>query len=74
MIVGGLLALLLIGAAFMLPIPIFYVFEPGPVLDVERLVRVREGQTYSSEGGSLPHNGGRGCERHVRRPRTRRRR
>ena len=51
LIVGGLLALLLIGAAFLLPIPIFYVFEPGPVLDVERLVRVRDGQTYSSEGG-----------------------
>nr|MBA2601240.1 PDZ domain-containing protein [Actinomycetota bacterium] len=51
LIVGALVAALVIGAAFVLPIPLFYVFEPGPVLDVERLVRVRDGRTYSSEGG-----------------------
>jgi Lon-like protease len=43
--------LLVAAAAFVVPIPLFYVFEPGPVVDVERLVRVQNGKrTYSSEG------------------------
>ena len=50
-IIGSLVAMLVVAAAFLLPIPLFFVFEPGPVLDVERLVRVEDGQTYSSEGG-----------------------
>lgn len=43
--------LVVAAAALVVPIPLFYVFEPGPVVDVERLVHVESGErTYSSEG------------------------
>lgn len=37
-------------AAFNLPLPMFYAYEPGPVRDVEKLVTVSGERTYSSEG------------------------
>ena len=33
-----------------MPIPIFYVYLPGPLRDVERLVKVRGAKTYPSRG------------------------
>src|SRR5688572_17751090 len=42
------LVVLLIVAIFV-PIPVVYLYLPGPVRDVEELVEVEEGQTYSSE-------------------------
>jgi Lon-like protease len=54
---GGLrsffLALIVVGlitAAFLLPLPMFFGFLPGPVRDVEELVEVRGTPSYSSEG------------------------
>lgn len=44
------LAAIITFAAFLVPIPIFYAYLPGPVRDVERLVEVGEARTYSSEG------------------------
>jgi len=44
---------MLVGAAFVAPIPVFYAYLPGPVRDVERLVEVRDTRTYSSEGRLL---------------------
>ena len=40
----------LIVGAFMVPIPVFYLYVPGPVRDVEELVHVQDAKTYSSEG------------------------
>jgi PDZ domain-containing protein len=49
--VVGLLLIIGLGiAALMVPIPIFYAYEPGPVRDVEQLVEVEGANTYSSEG------------------------
>lgn len=36
--------------AVLVPIPIFYAYLPGPVRDVEKLVKVTGVETYSSEG------------------------
>lgn len=44
-LVAGLAA-----AAIFVPIPIVYLYLPGPVRDVEELVEIEEGETYSSEG------------------------
>ncbi|HEX2296374.1 MAG TPA: PDZ domain-containing protein [Actinomycetota bacterium] len=40
----------IVAGAFLVPIPLFYLYVPGPVRDVEQLVRVDEAKTYSSEG------------------------
>lgn len=40
----------LVLAAFFVPIPILYAYLPGPVRDVEKLIEVEGGRTYSSEG------------------------
>jgi PDZ domain-containing protein len=45
-VIGAALVL----AAFFVPIPVFYGYLPGPVRDMEKLVRVSDAQTYSSEG------------------------
>jgi PDZ domain-containing protein len=45
-----LLLLVAVFAFFTVPIPIFYMFLPGPVRDVQELVRVSNAPTYSSEG------------------------
>jgi Lon-like protease len=50
------LALVCIGlvvAFFVVPIPIFYTYLPGPLRDVERLVTVSGARTYSSQGALL---------------------
>lgn len=47
------ISVLLVGltaAAIFVPIPIVYLYLPGPVRNVEDLVDISEGQTYSSEG------------------------
>lgn len=44
-LVAGLAA-----AAVFVPIPIVYVYLPGPVRDVQELVEIEEGETFSSEG------------------------
>src|SRR5687768_1188477 len=44
------IAAALIGGAFAVPIPVFFLYVPGPVRDVEKLVRVDDAKTYSSEG------------------------
>jgi Lon-like protease len=49
-VVGVALVIGLGIAAFVVPIPIFYAYEPGPVRDVEQLVEVVGENTYSSEG------------------------
>ncbi len=41
---------LLIIAAFTVPLPMFYAYRPGPVRDIEALVNVEDVPTYSSEG------------------------
>lgn len=46
-------AVVLIAVALYVPIPIFYEFLPGPVSDVQELVEVENGRTYSSEGKLL---------------------
>ena len=45
----GIAAALIVGA-FMVPIPVFFLYVPGPVRDVQELVRVSDAKTYSSEG------------------------
>jgi Lon-like protease len=49
----AIVALVMVGAAFTVPLPLFYIYLPGPVRDVERLVRVQEAPTYASEGSLL---------------------
>lgn len=51
--VGTILVVALGIAGFLVPIPIFYAYLPGPVRDVERLVDVGDERTYSSEGSLL---------------------
>jgi PDZ domain-containing protein len=49
-IVAAVIALALIVASNYIPLPFFYAYLPGPMRNVEDLVSVSEGQTYSSEG------------------------
>lgn len=44
------IAAALVAGAFMVPIPVFFLYVPGPVRDVEKLVGVEDAKTYSSEG------------------------
>lgn len=53
LVVATLLVVALTAAAFLVPLPIFYAYLPGPVRDVEKLVDVGTAQTYSSEGSLL---------------------
>jgi Lon-like protease len=48
-IIGGIF-LIIIAASNWIPIPIFWAYQPGPVRDVEDLVKIDETETYSSEG------------------------
>lgn len=52
-LVAAILIVVLGIAAFLVPIPVFYAYLPGPVRDVERLVDVGSKRTYSSEGSLL---------------------
>jgi Lon-like protease len=49
-IIATLIVLILIVASNYIPLPFFYAYLPGPIRNVEELVSVSEGQTYSSEG------------------------
>jgi Lon-like protease len=49
-VVGVAAGVTLLGLGTYVPIPIFYAYTPGPVRDIETLVRVSEARTYSSEG------------------------
>lgn len=53
LLVTAALVIALSAAAFLIPIPVFYAYLPGPVRDVERLVDVGDERTYSSEGSLL---------------------
>lgn len=46
----SILVAALAAAAIFVPIPVVYLYLPGPVRDVEELVEIAEGDTYSSEG------------------------
>lgn len=50
LLVAMAIAAALIAGAFMVPIPVFFLYVPGPVRDVEKLVEVDDAKTYSSEG------------------------
>lgn len=52
-LIGAILIVALVAAAFLVPLPMFYAYLPGPVRDVERLVEVGDERTYSSEGRLL---------------------
>lgn len=43
-------AAVLVVSAFTVPIPVFFLYVPGPVRDVQGLVTVEDAKTYSSEG------------------------
>jgi PDZ domain-containing protein len=49
-VVGGVLVVALGLASFLVSIPMYYVYLPGPTRDVESLVDVTGAKTYSSEG------------------------
>ena len=49
-LITSLLVAALAVAAVMVPIPIFYLYVPGPVRDAEDLIEIAEEKTYSSEG------------------------
>ena len=49
-IVTALMLGFLVWAAFNVPIPVVYAYEPGPARDVEKLVEVSGERTYSSDG------------------------
>lgn len=49
-IVLGFLSIVLLFAAFFVPIPVLYEYLPGPAPKVDRLVSVSGARTYSSEG------------------------
>lgn len=52
-IVIAVLVVGLAAAAVFVPIPVVFLYLPGPVRDVERLVMASEAKTYSSEGTLL---------------------
>lgn len=52
-IVVAVLVVGLAAAAIFVPIPVIFLYLPGPVRDVERLVQASEAKTYSSEGTLL---------------------
>jgi PDZ domain-containing protein len=50
LVIVAAIASALLVAVFVVPIPAFFLYVPGPVRDVERLVEVDGAKTYSSEG------------------------
>lgn len=50
LVIAMAIAAAVVVGAFMVPIPVFYLYVPGPVKDVEKLVTVEGAKTYSSEG------------------------
>lgn len=51
LVVAIVLIVAVIAVAFLVPIPIFFAYLPGPVQELEELVTVSGASTYSSEGG-----------------------
>ena len=49
-IIGAIVGVALLVAAVFVPIPVVYLYLPGPVRDAEELINVKEAKTYSSEG------------------------
>ena len=49
-VIASVILILLILAAFLFPLSMYYVYLPGPAKDVESLVDVSGAKTYSSEG------------------------
>jgi Lon-like protease len=49
-VIASVILILLVLAAFLLPLSMYYVYLPGPARDVESLVEVDGAKTYSSEG------------------------
>jgi Lon-like protease len=49
-VIASVILILLVLAAFLLPLSMYYVYLPGPAKDVESLVDVTGAKTYSSEG------------------------
>ncbi|MGH2694505.1 MAG: YlbL family protein [Actinomycetota bacterium] len=49
-IAAVVLVVLLVGASFFVPLPMFYAYRPGPVRDISLLIEVVGAKTYSSEG------------------------
>jgi PDZ domain-containing protein len=49
-VVVALVGVALLYAAFVVPIPIFFEYLPGPVRDVESLLHIEGAPTYASEG------------------------
>ena len=47
------LVVIIAAASNWIPVPIFYAYRPGPVKDVEDLVKIHDAQSYSSEGRLL---------------------
>ena len=53
LLILSVLGIVLVLAAFFVPLPIFYAYLPGPVRDVEKLVDVGAAESFSSEGSLL---------------------
>lgn len=49
-VIAGVVLIGLVLASFLVTIPMYYVYLPGPARDVESLVEVTGAKTYSSEG------------------------
>jgi PDZ domain-containing protein len=49
-VMAGLVVGAVLVAGLLVPIPIYFLYVPGPVRDVQRLVKVSHASTYSSEG------------------------
>ena len=52
-IVTALFGAILLFLSFVVPIPIFYAYIPGPAPEVDGLVKINDARTYSSEGTFL---------------------
>lgn len=52
-LLAGVVALVIGFAVFAVPIPLYFTYLPGPTKDVEKLVKVDDARTYSSEGKLL---------------------
>lgn len=49
-LISTILAVALLVAAVFVPVPIVFLYLPGPVRDAEDLIEIKEAKTYSSEG------------------------
>jgi len=49
-VIAAAVTAILVAIAFLVPIPVFFVYLPGPVQELEELVTVDGASTYSSEG------------------------